>query len=163
MSVVRQKMQVEQLERRDCPTVPGAGLPVAIQQEDNILSTALAKLDGDFYAKAPPTTISIDVLTVMGDTAKLAADVRAATNASYGAMIPPLVSLELDEATFYFDIVTGNTAGARTAAMNELNDLDRLATALAGTTNPGLAATAFAQAYFSFNITNNHLLGLVGG
>jgi hypothetical protein len=99
----------------------------------------------------------------MGDTAKLAADVRAATNASFGGMIPPLASLELDEATLYFDAVTGNTAGAQTAAMNELNDVNRLATALAGTTNPGLAATAFAQAYFSFNITNYTLLGGGGG
>lgn len=163
MRVNQQSLQVEQLERRDCPAGTITGLPAVISGDLTKLAADLNKASTDYLAKAPAITEIIDAANVLADTAKLAADVRADTHASLGGMIAPLVSLELDEATLYFDFATGNTAGAQTAAANELNDLQQLGTALTGTADPGLSAAAFSQAYSAFSNANNTLFGSGGG
>jgi hypothetical protein len=154
------RLDLEQLERRDCPTV--SSLPPVVSADLSKLTTDLNKAAVDFKAQAPVLTEVIDAATVMADTAKLAADVRDATHASFGGAVVPLISLELDELTLYYDFATGNTAGAQTAAGNELNDLNALGNALAGN-NSGLAAAAFSQAFNAFNNANNSLFGIGSG
>jgi len=104
-----------------------------------------------------------DTLAVLSDTTNLALDVRAATHASLASTLMPLLRLELDEATLYYDFATGNTAGAKAAAAKELTDLQQVGNSLTGTANPGLAAAAFSQAYTAFNDANNTLFGIGEG
>ena len=73
-------------------------------------------------------------------------------------MVAPLVNLEIDEATLYLDFATGNTAGAQTAAANEMNDLETLGNSLAGR-DAGPASAAFSQAEDAFNSANELLFG----
>ncbi len=161
MSIVRAKLDLEQLERRDCPS--SGSLPPQVNADLAHLTADLNKAATDFLSKAAVATEIRDTLAVLRDTTSLALDVRAATHASLGAALSPLLNLELDEATLYLDFAKGNRAGAQAAATKELNDLQHLGKALTGTTNPGLAAAAFSQAYTAFNNANNTLFGIGGG
>jgi hypothetical protein len=161
MSTVRSNLHLELLERRDCPS--SASLTSIINADVARLTTDLNKAATDFLSKAHVTTEARDAFAVLADTTRLALDVRAATHASLGATVKPLISLEVDEATLYYDFATGNTAGAKAAATKELNDLQQLGNALTGTANPGLAASVFNQAHTAFNNANNTLFGIGGG
>jgi hypothetical protein len=162
----RRKLRLERMERRECPTgtvVPAATAPPpAITADLTHLTADLNKAATDFLNKAPVATEIHDTLGILADTTKLSLDVRAATHAGLGGVLAPLVSLEIDEATLYFDFATGNTAGAKTAAANELNDLQTLGNSLAGH-DPGLATSAFDQAETAFNSANDVLFGSGGG
>jgi hypothetical protein len=165
MRNVHKKLELEQLERRDCPAVGVGGLPPVVSNDLAQLTRDLNKAAVDF--QTPPHTLgqvltdAADAGAIARDTAKLALDVRAQTHASVGGMLRPLISLELDEATLYFDMATGNKAGAQNAAVNELNDLQNLGTALQGT-NPTLATNAFGQAFTAFQNANDTLFGTGG-
>jgi hypothetical protein len=162
MRTAFRELHVEQLERRDCPTVSSPVIPPIISADLSKLAADLNTASTDFLNKAPVRTEVTAAAAVLADTAKLALDVQAATHARLGGALAPLIHLEFDEATLYFDFATGNTAGAKNAATHELNDLNQLGNALTGTRNPGLSAAAFSQATTAFTNANNTLFGIGG-
>lgn len=177
MSGLKRKLYLEQMEPRVCPTmvtptfVAGSGgggpptVPPNIVNSLTHLNTALTTAAQDFLNGAPVRTEIADAVRIMADTSRVAFEVGAATDARIGGMLAPLVSLEIDEATLYFDFATGDTAGAQAAAANEQTDLGRLGTALAGTNsaNAGLAAEVFAQIETDFTNANDTLFGITSG
>jgi hypothetical protein len=166
MSTMNRKLRLEWMERRECPSATpavaagGPPIPQAIAADIANLSTALSTAAGNFLAHTPAGTEARGAITVLVDTAKLASDVRAETHAGLGGMIAPLVRSEINQATLYFDLATGNTAGAQAAAAKEQNDLVQLGNSLAGTQNAGLAAEVFSQVEFDFMNTDNQLFGV---
>lgn len=168
MNAATRKLQLERMERRDCPSAGPAvvsppasvSIPPAITADLANLTTELNKAAADFASHAQPVvTEVIDALKVMADTAQLAFDVHTQTHAGPAGVVAPLVHVGMDEAKLYFDFATGNTAGAKTAATNEKSDLVALGNALTGTANPGLAAAVFDQVETAFNNANDTLFG----
>lgn len=177
------KLRLEEMEQRVCPTGTTAAAELALVSTPlpPHISADLTRLTHDLNTAAadfvsippdpvfppdpiiPPTPIRTeiaDVVRVVGDTSRLAFDVRAETHADLGGMIGPLVSLEFDEAALYFDFASGDTAGALTAGQNEQTDLARLGTSLQGTDTTGLAANVFGQAETAFHDANDTLFGI---
>lgn len=171
------KLRLEEMEQRVCPTGTTAALELAIVSTPlpPHISADLTHLTHDLntaaadFVSVPPQPIFppdpvrteiADVVRVVGDTSRLAFDVRAETHADLGGMLGPLVSLQFDETTLYFDFAMGDRAGAMTAGQNEQTDLARLGTSLQGTDTTGLAANVFGQAETAFYDANDTLFGI---
>ena len=180
---MKRKLRLEEMEQRVCPTGTTAAPELALVSTPlpPHISADLMRLTNDLntaaadFVSVPPNPIFLpqpisppdpirteiaDVVRVVGDTSRLAFDVRAETHADVGGMLGPLVNLEFDESTLYFDFASGDTAGAMTAGQNEQTDLARLGASLQGTDTTGLAAHVFGQAETAFYDANDTLFGI---